>query len=183
MRFKTSDKKGLGALGAIILIIILLAVAFVGATAAMPYVVSQDFAVGDTLNYEWTESNGTVTESFTETNTITAVTATTVTYDWTFGDLTGTSSETIVKEGSKLYINDVMFINPALLPDERSYTVVLIGFTPMLVEAYTIEITGGTFDFWVKAGTLLIVKSVLTEGDFTESRVLSDTSMMWVKLF
>lgn len=185
MRFKSYDKKGLGALGAIILVIILVAVAFVGGTAAVPYVVDQGFAVGDTFVFEWTESDGTDTISYTETNRVTAVTATTVSYTYNYSNYhgNGTISETIQKDGSKTYLDDWMFVDPAVLPDERAYTVVLIGFTPMVVEAYTMELGGGTtMEFWVKAGTLFIVKAVWTNGDAVDTVVLKDTSLMWMKL-
>jgi hypothetical protein len=185
MRFKSYDKKGLGALGAIILVILLVAVAFVGGTAAMPYVVEQGFSVGDTFVYEWTETDGTDTITYTETNTVTAVTASTLSYTYNYSNYygNGTLTEAIEKDGSKTWIGDWMFVDPSVLPAERSYTVLMIGFTPMIVESYIMELTGGsTLEFWVKAGTLFIVKAVWTDGTDVESAILTDTSMMWVKL-
>ena len=187
MRIKPNDKKGLGALGAIILVILLVAVAFVGGTAAMPYVVDQGFSVGDTIAYEMTDSDGTETVTYMWTDRVTAVNTTTVSWNSSYGDLYPSEDwvATIHKDGNKIYLGnfwDYWFIDPADLPDERSYTVLMVGFTPMIVEAYTWTDGNATADFWVKAGTLCIVKWVFTEGDNTITGILKEASLKWVML-
>lgn len=184
MNFKRYDKKGLGALGAIIIVILLVVLAFIGATTAMPFVVDQGFKVGDTFNYVWTISDGTSTVSYTESNTVTAVTANTVTYHYVYSDdgLDGTYIADMGKVDSKTILDDWMFVNPSILPDERAYTVVMVGFTPMVVEAYTYDVGGVHEEFWLKPGTLFVVKAIRTEGANIETVILSETSLKWVML-
>jgi hypothetical protein len=168
-------------------VIILVAVAFVGGTAAMPYVVEQGFSVGDTFVYEWTETNDTGTITYTDACTVTAVNGTTVAFTYNYSDYypNGTWDITLQKDGGKTYSDDdYMFVNdPSALPAERSYTVMMIGFTPIIVEAYSVDLgDGDTFDFWVKAGTLFIVKSVWVVDGNMSTVVLKETSLKWVML-
>ena len=184
MNFKPNDKNGLGAIGAIILVILLLIVGFVGATIAMPFVVEQGFSVGDKIVYSWTESDGVNTTTYTETNVVTAVTSSTVTYDCNYSDGVGNATyvANITKDGSKIMLNDdVMFLRAAL-PEERSYNVKMVGFTPILVESYIIEEVVWTWDIYVKAGTRLIIEAEGTDGVNTKKWVLEEATMSWITL-
>lgn len=190
-RFK-HDRRALGAGGAVILLVILVVIGFVGATVGMPYVGKQTISAGDTLNYEFTSSAG------ADINgklfiVVMDVGTSTLNYSYIYtdddGGMTGDETVGFSYDGNVLTVDMTFlfffpaFISPDDLTDfEATYWVSLSGLTPMLVQKYSTTVGSMTMTVMIKMGTNLVVAAELTDGTDFAKMTLTDTSMMWAKV-
>ena len=190
-RFK-NDRRGLGAGGAIIILILLVVVGFIVATIGMPYIGKQNIEVGDTLSYELTSSGeGNMTGKLSIV--ITDVETSTLNYSWIYAqDGAGSTGDQTVGysyAGNVLNVNMSfalffpIFASPEDMTEfEATYWVFLSGLTPMLVQKYSTTTGTITLTVMVKMGTNLVVASELSNGTDSVKMTLKDCSMLWVKL-
>lgn len=187
-----NDRRAMGAGAALILVVLLVVIGFVVATAGMPYFGKQNIVAGDTLTYEFTSTTDPSLKSeiflfVTDVGTNTL----SYTYFTTNSEGVTTNTETVGYryEGNVLMANISFFIFfPVFLAPENlinyesTYWFSLSGLTPMLVQKYSGTEDGVPFTVMMKMGTNLVVAYELTFGNETLRMVLKDSSMPWVKI-
>jgi len=184
-------------LGGAILLIVIIALVVIGASAATPFVMKQELKEGDFFIYKGWETIGGVTAEAIYVVTVIEV-------DEDAGEMyigytmTGESGGTHEGSRSYEYIGNALLLDVAIGGLEifidkddivtsinglsESYSVALSGLTPLITQKYSGNLYGfADVEFSVKMGTNLIVSADITDDSGSRGFRLIDTNVRWAK--
>lgn len=186
MRKFKRDRKALGAIGGILLFILLLAIVFLGASVGMPFIAKQNVTVGDTMSYDWSVSdNGTMSIDMTVISIDSEELSLNTVIYYNGSVFSNSNSTTDYSYNGNVLMMESMefFMDSADLTDfNHSYSVALVGYSPMLVDKYTMTELGTTITILIKAGTNMVVNLEIVSDTYSTTMKLTDTSLRWMLL-